>query len=107
MAGAFRQTILGSRPLAGRDLIQSEQDPPSGLDAAEFKARTDQAVQALTQALAHSTRSAHAVESAAECGAPAALETLRERLLDLVFLRICQCDAVFAPRFRTGRTRRS
>ena len=86
MAAAFRQAILRSRPLVGRDLIQSELPSPSGLDATEYQARADQAVQALVDALTALDAQRALVEAAAEDDLPAGLDTLRERILDLLFL---------------------
>ena len=37
LAAAFRKSLIGARPIQGRDLAQSENDPPSGLNAGEYQ----------------------------------------------------------------------
>ncbi len=97
MADACRRAILASRPLQGRDLAQSETEPPSGLDAAEFKARADQAVSRLEQALAALSARRAVVEGAPPTALPTELAALRERLLDLFSLGLSDALPV-APR---------
>jgi hypothetical protein len=77
---AFRAAILGARPLDGRDFVQATSATPTSVDDVELRARADRAAAALKQA-----RDALAAQLAA---AHPALDTIRQRLVDLVFLGI-------------------
>ena len=82
---AFRAAILGARPLDARDFVHATTATPTEVDVGELKARADLAAASLTQA-----RDALAAQVAAAEANPleAALDALRERLVDLVFLGI-------------------
>jgi hypothetical protein len=83
---AFRQTILGSRPVDAGDLLQADGETPSSVDLAELKARVDRAADVLRQAHSAMTAQQNIVENAAPSDLEHALEGLRERCLDLLSL---------------------
>jgi hypothetical protein len=87
---ALRETILAARGVDGRDLAPAAAQPESTIDTAELRGRADAAAAALTQArdrLVAARDSLAAVPDDIATGPlTQLLDTVRERLVDLVFL---------------------
>jgi hypothetical protein len=83
---AFRAAILGGRALDARDFVHATTETPTNVDTAELQGRADAALAALTQARDG---------LAAQLEQPA-LDDLRERLVDFVFLGIHEAVPVSA-----------
>ncbi len=88
VAGAYRRLILAVRPLAARDLAPAGAQVAPTIDAPEFQARIDRAVDALRQTLGAlaAQRQQAAISDADPIALASILKALRERLLDLFFL---------------------
>jgi hypothetical protein len=80
---AFRSAILSGRALDSRDFVHASSETPTGVDEAELDARAGRAAATLREA--HDALAAQLATAGAE-PSEQALDALRERLVDLVFL---------------------
>ncbi len=83
VVGAFRRVALSARALRGRDFLQGEAEPADALDVDELRARADAAVEKLRTSGDALVSARDACASADADALGAALEALRERLLDV------------------------